>query len=323
MKVLITGGAGYIGSHLVNELLSLGADCVVLDNLSRGLEKRLNSKVEFAKIDLCDVAKLNKFMRGNAFDTIFHLAGYMQARESSRIPNEYWENNLVATQNLLHSLRDPNYTKFIFSSSCSVYGNNSLAIESSELNPLSVYALTKVEAEVEILRKYKSAKENVTLFRFFNVVGCSPLPYFCDIQQETLLPSAARLLLQGHSPVIYGNDFQTSDGFAVRDFIDVRDLVRALILPLNSELFGVHNLSSGHSRSIYSVVQQLIDSSKLHGVRIKIANRNSEDPSFIQSKVSTKLLGLNWEPKHQLKDSIDNFWSVFSTYFVQEDTQNR
>ena len=292
-------------------------------SLLEGAKSYLSQAVEFANIDLCDVAKLNKFMRGNAFDTIFHLAGYMQARESSRIPNEYWKNNLVATQNLLHSLQEPNSTKFIFSSSCSVYGNNSLAIESSELNPLSVYARTKVEAEVEILRKYKGAKENATLFRFFNVIGCSPLPYFCDIQQETLLPSVARLLLQGHSPVIYGNDFQTSDGFAVRDFMDVRDLVRAMILPLNSELFGIHNLSSGNSRSIYSVVKQLIDTSKLDGVRIKIANKNSEDPSFIQSKISTKLLDLNWEPKHQLNDSIDNFWSVFSTYFMQDDTQNR
>ena len=318
MKILITGGAGYIGSHLVNELLSQGANCVVLDNLSRGLGNRISNNVEFVNIDLCDLVRLEKFMQGKSFDAIFHLAGYMQARESSRIPSAYWANNLVATQNLLHLVRNPSSTKFIFSSTCSVYGNNPLANENSVLNPLSVYAQTKARAEKEILNKYKDVKTNVTLFRFFNVIGCSPIPYFCDIQQETLLPSVARLLLQGKSPIIYGNDFRTSDGYAVRDFIDVRDLVQALVLPLQSDLFGIHNLASGYSKSVFEVVSQLIETSKLNGIGVKIANKNPEDPSVIRSKASWKVLDLDWVPRHGLKDSIDNFWSVFSIYFRNE-----
>jgi UDP-glucose 4-epimerase len=239
----------------------------------------------------------------------------MQARESSRIPKSYWENNFLATQNLLNSIANIESTKFIFSSSCSVYGNNASANEASSLNPLSVYAKTKIEAENEIKRVYQEATSNFTIFRFFNVIGCLETPFFCDVQNETLLPSASRLILQGQKPIVYGNNYATSDGFALRDFIDVRDLVRAMILPLNFELSGVHNLSSGQSTSIGTVVQILLEVSNSRIREVEIRERNPEDPPVVQALASEKVLNLGWFPHHKLRDSVENFWSVFSKYY--------
>jgi UDP-glucose 4-epimerase len=312
VKVLVTGGAGYIGSHLSRELHHLGANCYVIDNFSRGREERITTEVNFEKIDLCDQSSIQSYFRGRNFDAVFHLAGYMQARESSRIPNAYWANNLLATQNLLACIRDFESTKFIFSSSCSVYGSNESAIESSPLNPLSVYAKTKVEAEKEVKQAFKDAQHNFTIFRFFNVIGCIDSPFYCDMQNETLLPSAARLLLRGERPIIYGNDFNTSDGFAVRDFIDVRDLVRALVLPLNFDLSGTYNLASGQSTSIRSLLQILLEVSNSSIKEVEIRDRNPEDPSVIKSMTSQRIADLGWSQEHALKDSIENFWTVFN-----------
>jgi UDP-glucose 4-epimerase len=322
MKVLVTGGAGYIGSHLIEELLKMGAECFVLDNLSRGLVQRVSKNAAFKRIDLCDFNATSLYLGANQFDAVFHLAGYMQARESSRIPNQYWANNLNATKLLLDSLPNLESTKFVFSSSCSVYGNNDSALEYSQLNPLSIYARTKVEAENEIQRAFSGLEKNLTVFRFFNVIGCLEKPFFCDIQQETLLPSMARLLLQGKKPIIYGNDYQTADGFAIRDFIDVRDLVKALVLPLTTNLSGIHNLSSSQSSSIREVVQLTLEMSNLSGFDVDIKPRNIEDPSIICSAASKEVLDLGWKPEYRLKDSIRNFWLVFSEFHESQFFEN-
>lgn len=315
MKVLVTGGAGYIGSHLTRELNNLGANCFVIDNFSRGLEERVTSNVNFEKIDLCDYRSIQSYFRGKHFDAVFHLAGFMQARESSRIPDEYWANNLLATQNLLNSMTNIESTKFIFSSSCSVYGNNKSAIETSPLSPLSIYAKTKVSAEKEITKVFSNATTNLTIFRFFNVIGCLDVDYFCDTQIETLLPSAARLIIQGQKPVIYGDNFQTSDGYAIRDFIDVRDLVRAMLFPLSSNLSGIHNVSSGKPTSIKELVQTLFEISNSPIKEVEIRDRNPEDPSVVQAMSSKAILNLGWSPRHELQDSVKNFWLIFRKYY--------
>ena len=317
MKVLVTGGAGYIGSHLVQHLTNLGIECFVIDNLSRGRIERLSSKINFEQINLCESDKLSKYIKSHSFEAVFHLAGYMQARESMRKPDLYYQNNVQATRNLINSIASPEKTKVIFSSSCSVYGNNNLASEDSSLNPLSNYAKTKSLSEIELSTAFKSFPKNLSIFRFFNVVGCSEIPLFCDIQSETILPASARRILQGDKPVILGGEFSTEDGFAVRDFIDVRDLVKALGIPLSQNLSGVHNLSADQALSIKEVINLLLEISDSKELGFEIGKPNTADPSIIRSVTSTRINQLDWRPNFSIRESIENFWTIFKNYWLE------
>jgi len=317
VKVLVTGGAGYIGSHLVQHLTNLGIDCFVIDNLSRGRIERLSSKINFEQINLCESNKLSKFIKSHSFEAVFHLAGYMQARESMRKPDLYYQNNVQATRNLMNSIASPEKTKVIFSSSCSVYGNNDLASEDSSLNPLSNYAKTKSQSEIELSTAFKSFPKNLSIFRFFNVVGCSEIPLFCDVQSETILPASARRILQGEKPVILGGEFSTEDGFAVRDFIDVRDLVKALGIPLSQNLSGVHNLSADQALSIKEVINLLLEISDSKELGFEIGKPNTADPSIIRSVTSTRINQLDWRPNFSIRESIESFWTIFKNYWLE------
>jgi UDP-glucose 4-epimerase len=317
VNVLVTGGAGYIGSHLVQHLTDLGVNCFVIDNLSRGRIERLSSKINFEQIDLCQSNKLRKYIKSHSFEAVFHLAGYMQARESMREPDLYYQNNVQATRNIINSIASPEKTKVIFSSSCSVYGNNNLAKEDSPLTPLSNYAKTKSQSEIELSRAFEDFPKNLSIFRFFNVVGCSEKPLFCDIQSETILPASARRILQGEKPLILGGRFSTEDGFAVRDFIDVRDLVKALCLPLSQHLFGVHNLSADQALSIKEVINLLLEISDSKELGFEIGEPNAADPSIIRSLTSTKINQLDWKPNFSIKESIESFWKIFRYYWLE------
>jgi UDP-glucose 4-epimerase len=317
VKALITGGAGYIGSHLVKHLTKLGVECFVIDNLSRGRIERIPSRVKFEQIDLCDSKKLSKFIKCNSFEAIFHLAGYMQARESMREPNLYYQNNVQATRNLINSILAPEKTKVIFSSSCSVYGNNNLANEDSPLSPLSNYAKTKSQSEIEFRRAFDAYPKNLSIFRFFNVVGCSEIPLFCDIQNETILPASARRILQGKKPLIFGGGFRTEDSFAVRDFIDVRDLVKALSLPISHDLSGIHNLSANQALSIKRVINLLLEISDNKELGFEIGESNTADPSIIRSKTSARITQLGWKPNFNMRESVESFWVIFKNYWSE------
>ena len=314
MKVLITGGAGYIGHHLYWSLNKLGADCYLIDNLSRGLSARIPKNVHFESVDLTDSGALKSYMKNRNFDTVFHLAGFMQARESNLKPAAYELNNVDATVNLLREITSKEKCRFIFSSSCSVYGNNDRATVDSPIRPLSKYAETKIQAEHKILEAYRNHQTKVNIFRFFNVIGCEEIPYACDIQDETLLPASARRIMNGLGPLVYGNDFDTFDGFAVRDFVDVRDIVKALILPLDNAMKGIHNLSTGIPYSIGEVLYSLLEIAKRPELALVIEPKNDLDPSFVSAQPSDSLLENGWHPNFTVQESISSFWKTFSAY---------
>jgi UDP-glucose 4-epimerase len=317
VKILITGGAGYIGHHLAWALNLLGAECYVIDNLSRGLSKRVPKNVHFDFVDLTDSKSLKLYMKARNFDVVYHLAALMQARESMLMPAAYELNNVQATVNLLETINSPEKCKFIFSSSCSVYGNNSQATIDSPMKPLSKYAETKVESELKILEAYKDFESNLNIFRFFNVIGCDDRALSCDIQNETLLPASARRVINGIEPLVYGNNFDTPDGFAIRDFIDVRDLITGLILPLNHELQGVHNLSTGSPTSIGKVLLLLLKIANREDLSLIIKPQSKSDPSMISAKPSNSLIELGWQPHLNLQSSIESFWNIFLHYYTK------
>ena len=238
-----------------------------------------------------------------------------------REPDLYFQNNVHATRNLLNSLTAQEKTKIIFSSSCSVYGNSHFATENSPLNPLSNYAKTKLQSEIEISNAFKSHPKNLSIFRFFNVVGCLEIPLFCDIQIETVLPASARRILQGERPQILGGGFSTEDGFAVREFIDVRDLVEALCLPLSKNISGIHNLSADQALSIKRVIDLLLEICNKKELGFEIGNPNTADPSIIRSRTSTEITQLEWIPKFSIGESIESFWKTFKNYWLEVEKQ--
>lgn len=319
MKILITGGAGYIGSHLAESLLLAGEECYLIDNMSRGLSSRLSKRNFFTNLDLCNFSAVKDYLVANKFDIIFHLAGFMQARESNLFPQKYFDNNVIATRNLIKAIEDKSNVKMVFSSSCSVYGNNSLANENSELNPLSIYAKTKLLSETELTLGFQNNPENLLIFRFFNVIGSLQKSSFCDIQKETLLPASARRILSGESPVIFGDDFDTPDGYAIRDFIDVRDLTRALHFSFKRNIHGIHNLSAERPVSIRRVTELLLDSAQKPNLGIRVEARNNADPPIIRAKNSTELQLQGWKPQIPLEESIKDFWKIFREFHLTEE----
>jgi UDP-glucose 4-epimerase len=317
VKILITGGAGYIGHHLAWALNDLGANCYVIDNLSRGLSERLPKNVKFDYVDLTNSDILKSYMKTQNFDVVYHLAGLMQARESNLNPIAYELNNVQATVNLLETINSKEKCKFVFSSSCSVYGNNNQATIDAPTNPLSKYAETKIKSELKILEAYKNNANNLNIFRFFNVFGCEKRAFSCDIQKETLLPASARRVINGIGPLVYGNDYDTPDGFAIRDFIDVRDLIKGLILPLNHELQGMHNLSTGSPTSIGSLLSLFLKIANRSDLSLIIQPKNKSDPSMVSAKPSNSLIELGWQPSIPLQSSIESFWTIFSQHYSQ------
>jgi len=315
VKILVTGGAGYIGNHLVRALTAAGSECFVLDNLSRGLECRIPPSANFEQLDLSDRTSLAGFLKHKQFDVVYHLAGFMQARESTKIPEKYWENNVMATRNLLELLPENTKSKFVFSSSCSVYGNSKSASETSLTNPLSVYAKTKVTCEEDLKAHFKDRHDHLTIFRFFNIVGNDGMPYSCDIQRETLLPANARRILNNQKPVIFGDAFSTIDGYSYRDYIDVRDLTQALLLPLTNEIYGTHNLTSSYSTSTKQVIEKLLQVSDSLHLGFEIRDPNPEDPSIVSASLSRTIEKTGWTPHYSIDDSIRSFWTNFSSYF--------
>lgn len=319
MKILITGGAGYIGSHLAESLLLAGKECHLIDNLSRGRKSRISKRAFFTNLDLCDVSAVNDYFATHEFDIIFHLAGFMQARESNLFPQNYFDNNVIATRNLLTAIRDTKNVKMVFSSSCSIYGHNPHANENSEPNPLSIYAKTKLLSERELRFGFRKNPENLVIFRFFNVIGSLDKKGFCDIQQETLLPATARRILSDESPIIFGNDFNTPDGFAIRDFIDVQDLTNALKLSFKRSLYGLHNLSAEMPVSVRRVIELLLASAQKPNLPIRIGPRNYADPPIIRAKNSTELKTHGWNPQIPLEKSIQDFWKIFREFHLMEE----
>jgi UDP-glucose 4-epimerase len=184
----------------------------------------------------------------------------------------------------------------------------------SPIRPLSKYAETKIQAEYKILEAYRNYPTNLNIFRFFNVIGCEERTFACDIQHETLLPASARRIMSGTGPLVYGNDFDTFDGFAVRDFVDVRDIVKALILPLNNVMKGTHNLSTGIPYSIGVVLYSLLKIAKRPELHLVIEPKNDLDPSFISAQPSDSLLENGWHPNFTVQESISSFWRTFSAY---------
>ena len=298
--ILVTGGAGYIGSHIIELLIKKNFKVFIVDNLSTGYKKLINKKAKFYKADINNHKLIRKIIQSNNIESIIHLAGKISILESEKKPKSYYKNNVQGTLNLLKASRYTSVKNFIFSSTAAVYNEKiSHVTETSKTTPKSVYGLTKLKCEMLIKKKFK---KNYAILRYFNVVGASPSKKIGQINKNGQLFKNLSLAIKNKKPVfnIYGNNYKTFDGTCIRDYIHVCDLadihIKTLIKinTLNKSI--TLNCGYGKGFSVYQVVNKFKKYSK-NKVKINIKERRRGDLVKMVAKINNLKKFLKWKPK--------------------------
>jgi UDP-glucose 4-epimerase len=316
MKVLVTGGAGYIGSHTVKMLIEKGHKVIVFDNLSRGHIESVPKGVPFEKVDILDIKELNSVFKKYNFDSIIHFAAFAYVGESVENPAMYFRNNVSGSSNLIKIANENGVKKFIFSSTCSLYGNPEIIpiSEKESIKPINPYAKTKHLVE-EILGFYDTSfGMKYAALRYFNAAGASDDSSIGESHdpEPHLIPLVLFSALGKRDNIkIYGNDYNTKDGTCIRDYIHVNDLADAHIKALELLDSGNDsekiNLGTGNG---YSVLEIIDKAREITGKEIKsvITDRRSGDPDILvaDNKKAKEVLG--WIPKYNLEKIIETAW---------------
>ena len=319
MRVLLIGGAGYIGSHIAESLIVSGLRPVVLDNLSTGIRSRIGSESIFVEGDARNSHLVSQICLEYDINAIVHLAALKSARESVDRPYTYWRTNLDLLFGVLEGMRHSNVKKFILSSSCSIFGEYIQKEDVFSNSPQSPYARTKYSIELALEDISKELNFSFGILRYFNAVGCSNFHMACDIAQDSVLPSFFKSILEFNKVAIYGENLPTKDGTPVRDYIDVRDVAYAHVKALNSlDTFSTENLvwnvSTGIPRSVLEVADFV---SKVHPRKFKIEFLDSRhgDPIEIWAKPSPSLISTGWLPRYVIEESIQSQYEVMKRDF--------
>lgn len=312
-KVLVTGGAGYIGAHVAYELTKSGYDVRIFDDLSNGLKRRVDGK--FTDIVLGDILDRDALLKAvEGVDAVIHLAAKKAVEESVADPAKYYQNNVGGTLNLLAAMSIKGVKKLVFSSSAAVYSptEKDAVDEEDPTVPLSPYGATKLLSE-ELISTVGEAEKiaNISL-RYFNVVG-SAIPEFGDNSKDNLVPKVFLALKNGNHPEIYGTDYPTPDGTCIRDYIHVQDLARAHIAALKKCESGyvstVYNVGSGKGYSVREMMNQLSKSMGRDVGAIESPRRPGDSPKLIASTAKIER-ELGWKPEASLEEMIDSSWKA-------------
>lgn len=319
MKVAVTGGAGYIGSHSVVELQKAGHEVVVLDNLSEGHAEAVAGS-ELRVVDLANEQKTRDILADTAPDAVMHFAASAYVGESVEDPEKYYFNNVVNTLRLLRVMRQTGIDKFVFSGSCTVYGipEEVPITEDYPLQPISPYGRTKATVE-GILQDYANAYDlQYASLRYFNASGAAPDGSMGeDHDPEThLIPIVIEAALGIRDKIsIFGTDYPTPDGTCVRDYIHVLDLGRAHVLALENLQTGcqeVYNLGTGQGHSVREVIDTV---RKVSGrdIPVEEGERRPGDPPKLVSSPGKIRRDLDWEPRFpDLEQIVETAWKWHS-----------
>jgi UDP-glucose 4-epimerase len=316
-KILITGGAGFIGSIISSYLLDNGFEVVVIDDLSTGNKSALDERATFYQGSILDKSFLTTALTG--IDTVIHCAAKSIVEESVSKPEVYEQVNYQGTKVLLDVMTQVGINKIIFSSTAAVYGDTKTQpiSESAELSALSPYGQSKIKCEEKIGRKVTDGLAAIT-FRYFNVAGSYKNSlgkvFFENHQNEShLIPKILNKLNKGDKEVtvdIYGDKWQTPDGSCIRDYLHIKDLAHAHLLALNKLTKGEHqiiNLGSGKGYSVFELIDQI---DKSAGVKLNrnICPARSADPAVLLADISKAKEILGWQPKSGLTEIIADSW---------------
>jgi UDP-glucose 4-epimerase len=306
-RILVTGGAGYIGTHLVNQLLILGFAVNVLDDLSNANHANVPKGVVFFKGSLLNEDLVAQSLQG--VDTVIHLAAKKSVQESVKKPDLYFEINSMGTKFLLDAMRRKNIKKLIFSSTAAVYDFelSNFASETTALNPISPYGQSKLLGEEHIETYVRMYGVNAVIFRYFNVVGFEEM-YRMDVSNnDDLFSSITKSIISGQRINIFGNSFNSKDGTAVRDFIHVSDLVQAHIDAIQSftiqNQFRLFNVGVGVGNSVLEVVNEF-ERQVNCPLEYDFEDSRAADIPISVADSSKILLQLGWRASRSLSDMV-------------------
>ena len=321
MQVVITGVAGYIGAHVANYFLESGYEVIGIDNLSTGYERFIDNRIQFIKGDAQNSQIIDQafvLLKDKSESAIIHCAGLKYAGESVKKPLDFYENNSQTTLQILKSMEKFGLKNLVFSSSCSVYGeiSSNLAVtEDAATIPLSPYGRSKRFAEEMIEDFVKTGKIKAISLRYFNVAGNGKIAAY-DASPYNLFPNLYRAIQNENEFKVFGNDYSTYDGTAIRDYVDVRTLSQAhydVFKLLSSGIengFEIYNLGSGVGFS----VQQIISRTKeliASNLRVAYLPRRAGDPSKILADVSKAKKVLNWKHNASIDEIIKSGWDAW------------
>ena len=317
MKILVTGGAGYIGSHVVLLLCDEGHDIIVLDDLSLGTKEAVDKRAVFIEGSILNNEDLSKSLPG--VEAVIHLAAFKSAGESMQNPQKYSENNVLGSKNLLRSMVEENVKNIIFSSTAAVYGlPKYLPLdEKHPLKPINHYGYTKLQTEKTIDLYGKEKQIRYINLRYFNAAGYDALGRITSLEKNpaNLIPSVMEVASgKRNKLLIYGNDFETIDGTGVRDYIHVSDLARAHLAALDlisAQQSATLNLGSEKQ---YSVMEVIRSTEKITGKQIpyEIVGRREGDPDKIYASSEKAQNLLKWSAEaSELDNIIETTWRIY------------
>jgi len=317
LKVLVTGGAGYIGSHVVLALCEEGNNVVVLDDLSTGNREAVDKRALFIQGSTLNDDDLSKGL--NDVNAVIHLAAFKAAGESMIRPEKYSHNNITGTITLLNAMEKQGVNKFIFSSTAAVYGYPKYLPldENHPLEPINYYGFTKLEIE-RILKWYGELKGlRFAALRYFNAAGYDSLGRITSLENnpENLIPIVMEVASGRRQKMeVFGDNYDTDDGTGVRDYIHVTDLASAhvkCIEYLNENTSLTVNLATGESHSVFDVINLAKEISG-EDIPFDIVDRRPGDPAKLYAGTNRAFESLNWEAKYSdLKTLLETTWKVY------------
>ena len=326
MKILVTGGTGYIGSHTVVELINNGYDVVVVDNFSNSkpivldkLKEITGKEVKFYELDLCDKDKLKVVFDNEGIDAVIHFAGYKAVGESVAKPLMYYRNNIDSTLSLLEVMSEYGVKKIVFSSSATVYGDpECLPLnENCRLSTTNPYGTTKLYIEGILKDLYVSDNEwSIAVLRYFNPVGAHKSGLIGEDPNgipNNLMPYIVKVA-NGELPClnIFGDDYDTPDGTGVRDYIHITDLanghIKAIDYVIKNNGIDYYNLGTGHGYSVMEMVNAFMDVNKVE-VPYKICARRDGDIAACYADTKYAYEKLGWKAEYKLSDMVESAYN--------------
>ncbi len=313
MNILVTGGAGYIGSATAEALLKAGHSVTVFDSLSSGHRAAVPAGATFIHANLSDVEKVKSVLAEGRFDAIMHFAAFIEAGESMKEPGRFFENNYVNSLRLMEGAVQNGVKRFVFSSTAAVYQSSEEPLtEESPLGPTNVYGQTKLMTE-QALEWYRQIHGlRFAALRYFNACGALPGRGEAHQPESHLIPLVLRVALgQRETISVYGTDYDTPDHTCIRDYIHIADLVSAHLVAL--EALGerdrlVYNLGSGHGYSVRQVIEAARAATG-HAIPAVESPRRGGDPARLVASPEKIRRELGWSPKHDdLREILSNAW---------------
>jgi len=315
MKTLVTGGAGYIGGHVVRSLLRNGHEVVIIDDLSTGLRSFVPDGAHLVEATLLDQQALRKVFDQFSADVVIHIAGFKFAGESVIDPLHAYEQNIIGTWNLLKAMESHSVKKIIFSSSSSVYGDAKEPVidEAHSTVPISPYGESKLVGEWMLNSMATAHDFSVCSLRYFNVVGSSHEELF-DTSPHGLFSMVFAAISAGERPKIFGSDYDTADGTCVRDYIPVGALADAHVVAAEKLAEGhtlepAYNIGTGTGHTVAEVMKVMAEVTGI-SFEPELGDRRPGDPATVVASGDLARRDLGWDPQTDLREMVQTAWSA-------------